>query len=105
MSELAKHRFIIGCLTILCLAILLVIDLWWGHYLYCLLWISAIVWFLYDMGIFRVKIFQEKPGIISKEKCWVAILNGTWLYTSDTLFGLIRQLITEWKHDKHLSSQ
>jgi hypothetical protein len=48
-----------------------------------------------------MKIFKEKPGVISVKHCWVAI-GGGYMYIEDTLLGLIWLLITEWKHDRHL---
>jgi len=47
------------------------------------------------------RIFQEKPGVISKDKCWVCIC-GNFMYINDTLEGLINLLNTEWENDKHL---
>ena len=48
-----------------------------------------------------MKIFKEKPGVISRNACWVC-LHKEYLYTSSTLLGLLRKVITEWNHDLHL---
>lgn len=46
-------------------------------------------------------IFKEKAGVISKDPCWVAFV-GAYMYTADTLFGLLRVMVKEWKLDKNL---
>lgn len=46
-------------------------------------------------------IFKEKAGVISEKPVWVAI-HDAYLYTNDTIIGLIWVLITEWKNDRHL---
>lgn len=48
-----------------------------------------------------MKVFREKPGIISPKRCWVAI-DGPWLYAADSLLALLWQVCTEWHSDKHL---
>jgi hypothetical protein len=48
-----------------------------------------------------MRIYQEKAGVISEGECWVCICEG-YLYTNESLEGLIKMLNTEWKHDKHL---
>lgn len=47
-------------------------------------------------------IFKEKAGIISKDSSWVCF-HKEYMYTSDTLLGLLKQIIFEWKHDKHIA--
>jgi hypothetical protein len=47
-------------------------------------------------------IFKEKPGVISKDSCWICICEG-YLYTGDTLEELISTLNSEWKLDKHIA--
>jgi hypothetical protein len=49
-----------------------------------------------------MRIFKEKAGVISEKPVWVAI-DDCYLYTHDNLFGLIKTLLLEWKHDKHLA--
>ena len=47
-----------------------------------------------------MKIYKEKPGIISKDEVWVCI-HDDYLYTTDTLQELIEILNTEWEADKN----
>ena len=49
-----------------------------------------------------MKIFKEKPGVISKEAVWVCVCDN-YLYIANTIRGLIYVLNTEWEHDKHLA--
>jgi len=49
-----------------------------------------------------MKIYKEKSGVISKEPVWVCIQNR-YLYTHNTLIGLLWTIITEYQEDKHLS--
>lgn len=46
-------------------------------------------------------IFRERAGIISKESCWVFFWKE-YMYTSQTLCGLLRKVVTEWNSDLHL---
>lgn len=46
-------------------------------------------------------IYKEKAGVISEGPVWVCIHDG-YLYTADTLEGLIKVLNEEWEHDKYL---
>lgn len=48
-----------------------------------------------------MKIFKEKPGVISEGPGWVCIDDG-YLYTADTLLGLLWMLLTQWKDDRHM---
>ncbi len=50
----------------------------------------------------RIKIFREKAGVISEKAIWILYLHGCYMYGHETLWGLFKLLITEWKHDKHL---
>lgn len=58
--------------------------------------------YLYSKIICRFNVFKEKPGVISKESCWVMIDNHGYIYIHGTLLGLLKEVITEWKNDKHL---
>lgn len=49
-----------------------------------------------------MKIWREKAGVLSEEPCWVA-LHGCYLYTADTLLGLLWLAVTEWNNDRHLA--
>ena len=46
-------------------------------------------------------LFRERPGVISPGPCWV-LFAGCHMYTSPTLLGLARVVLTEWAHDRHL---
>ncbi len=48
-----------------------------------------------------MKIFREKAGIISVDRCCVAYHKG-YLYTADTLLQLLWTVLTEFNNDKHL---
>lgn len=43
----------------------------------------------------------ERPGVISRGRCWICI-HEAWMYTSESFLGLLREMITGWKHDKNL---
>lgn len=47
-------------------------------------------------------IHQEREGVLSMGRVWVGMIPG-YLYIADTLPGLLWQMITEWKHDRHLA--
>jgi hypothetical protein len=49
-----------------------------------------------------LKIYKEKPGIISKDEVWICI-HDDYLYTADTLYELIGILNTEWEDVKHFA--
>jgi len=49
-----------------------------------------------------LKIYREKPGIISEKSVWVALDGAGYLYTSATLLGLLWTLATEWQNDRHI---
>lgn len=49
-----------------------------------------------------MKIFKEKPGVISEKGCWVCTHNA-YVYTANTLEELIEILNTEWEDDKYLA--
>ena len=49
----------------------------------------------------HMKIFKEKPGVISPDACWVA-WHRCYLYTSDTLLGLLWDMLTNWNNDSRL---
>lgn len=49
-----------------------------------------------------MRIFKQKAGVISENDVWVAI-HDAYLYTDDSLLGLIKIILFEWKHDKHLA--
>ena len=49
-----------------------------------------------------LKIYREKPGIISEKSVWVALDGAGYLYTAATLLGLLWTLATEWQNDRHI---
>ncbi len=48
-----------------------------------------------------MRIYKEKPGVISESSCWVCSHAG-FLYIEDTLLKLLWSIVTEFKNDKHL---
>ena len=48
-----------------------------------------------------IVIFKEKASIIGPDEVWVCF-HGCWMYTGDTFFGLIWNMLREWKSDKNL---
>lgn len=49
-----------------------------------------------------MRIFKEKPGIVSHGTCWIAVTDDGYLYIEDTLLKLLWCLLTQWKHDRHM---
>lgn len=49
-----------------------------------------------------MKVFRERPGIISPNSIWVGFGCGPYMYTHSRLIGLLWLMLTEWKDDKHL---
>jgi hypothetical protein len=49
-----------------------------------------------------MKIWKEKPGVISKGPCWCC-LYSFYLHTSNSLLGLVVDVVTHWKSDKRLA--
>lgn len=45
-----------------------------------------------------MKIFKEKAGVISEKPCWVCI-HRYYLYTGDTLFLLLKDMIKWWNSE------
>lgn len=56
------------------------------------------------MKLPRLKIYKERPGVISYGPLWVGWLahGMVWMYTADTLPQLLWYIATEWKQDRHL---
>lgn len=52
-----------------------------------------------QLGVMRI--FEEKPGVISEDSCWICTHNG-YMYIAPTLGELIEMLNTEWEADKHI---
>lgn len=65
---------------------------------------------------FGHRIFQENPGVISQDACWVCFYNihetlgaggeldslSCYGHFNNSLFGLVKELIFEHGHDKHM---
>jgi hypothetical protein len=51
--------------------------------------------------LFGFAFFKERAGIISPNELWICF-KDEYMYDSPTLFGLIKQIITEYRDDKHL---
>lgn len=47
------------------------------------------------------KLYYSKPGEISPDGCWI-ITHSYYLYTHDTLLGVIWTFLTEYKNDWHI---
>jgi len=85
------------------LFVLFGLDLYNHNYPLSIIWYILIIFLIKDILKYnKIKIFKEQEKVISPNRVWVAIIENTWLYTSNTLIGLIWKLISEWKHDKHL---
>lgn len=53
--------------------------------------------------IFGHVIYREKPGVLSEGPCWVCWYGqGCWGHFCDGFWELIWNVITEYKHDRHL---
>jgi len=62
-------------------------------------------WFRFDFGGYYC-IVKDKGGIISPpgECVWMLIDgHGPWMYLEDSFLGLMKQVITEWRHDRHIA--
>ena len=53
------------------------------------------------MRIGQFGIFKEKAGVISRDPIWV-IFYSCYMYTADTLLGVLWLFITEFKHERHM---
>lgn len=49
----------------------------------------------------RFLIFQERPGVVSEGPCWVCMYD-CYLHIEDTLPRLLWNVLTEFRHDRHL---
>lgn len=50
----------------------------------------------------KIVIFKEKANVISPKPVWVAF-HECWMYSSNTLIGLLWTMFTQWKHDSNLA--
>ena len=48
-----------------------------------------------------MRLYREESRIISPVPAWV-LIDGPYLYVHSSLCGLLWQVVTEWRHDKHL---
>lgn len=48
-----------------------------------------------------MKIFKEKPGVISEGPCWVCF-HGPYMYTGDSFWLLLKDLWRNWNNDRAL---
>ena len=59
-------------------------------------------WFRRKRSALIPRLYKEKAGVISEEECWV-IFHGMWMYgPTDTMWQCIKQMVCEWKADRHL---
>jgi hypothetical protein len=49
----------------------------------------------------NITLFQEEPGIISENACYVIFADG-YMYSGDTVEECIWEMLLEWKNDKHI---
>ena len=47
-------------------------------------------------------IHREPAGVLCKDPVWV-FQYGCWIHIHESLFGMLREAITEYKHDRHLA--
>lgn len=55
-------------------------------------------------GMFFVpgcSIHHQVPGVISENYCWVVMYPG-YLHIKDSFLSVLWEVLTEYKHDKHL---
>lgn len=50
----------------------------------------------------RFKLHREKAGVISKRRIWVFIDAHGYLYLNHSLWRPVKEVVIEWKDDKHL---
>lgn len=50
----------------------------------------------------KFAILRENPGVISQAHCWVCTYDW-YLHAEDSLIGLLWNILTEYKHDRHLA--
>lgn len=48
-----------------------------------------------------MKLFREKPGVISPGPCWVCFYD-CYMHCNESLFWLLVEVVLEYKHDRHL---
>ena len=49
-----------------------------------------------------IRIWKEKPGVISSGSSWCLVYGGCYLHVCDSLPQLLLELITEFRSEKHL---
>lgn len=49
-----------------------------------------------------LRLFHERPGVISEGPCWGLLDEMGYLYLADTFVGLVWLVAREWRHDRHL---
>ena len=47
-------------------------------------------------------IFKERAGVISEGTCWVAFRKGGYMYATNTLLGMIWELVFYWDDEGNL---
>jgi len=50
---------------------------------------------------FDILIYKAKANSLSNKNVWIC-LSGCYLYTGDTLFQLLKQMINNWESDHHM---
>lgn len=54
------------------------------------------------LRISKYVLCTSPAGEISKKGCWVFLDSDGWLYIHDSFWGLLKQVIGEWRNDKHI---
>lgn len=48
-------------------------------------------------------VWRERAGVVSPSSAWCCSYDGCYLHLNSSLFGLIREVIMEFRHDRHLA--
>lgn len=48
------------------------------------------------------RIWKEKPGVICPGSCWCASYFGCYLHVRESFLGLLWELITQFRHERHI---
>jgi len=49
-----------------------------------------------------VRIWKEKPGVISSGSSWCLVYDGCYLHVCDSLPQLLWEVLTQFKNEKHM---
>jgi hypothetical protein len=54
-----------------------------------------------QVWIKQIQLDALKAGVISPEPCWICF-HSYYMYSHDTLLGLLWQMMTEWNKESHI---